>query len=114
MIPRTYKAAVLTAPGRIEIAERPTPTVSPGEALVRVAYAGICGTDLALYSGSYQAPLPMVPGHEFAGEVVSVGDPHDSEWIGAKVTAEINNTCVSWNLSEPCPACESGIPNHCQ
>ncbi len=114
MIPPTYKAAVLTAPGNIEIAERTTPSVSSGEALIRVRYAGICGTDLALYTGSYPAELPMVPGHEFSGEVLAVGDPQDSEWVGARVTAEINNTCVSWNLPDLCPACKSGIPNHCQ
>jgi threonine dehydrogenase-like Zn-dependent dehydrogenase len=114
MIPSTYKAAVLTAPGRIEIAERPTPALSPGEVLVRVRYAGICGTDLALHSGAYPAALPMVPGHEFAGEVLAVGDPHDLDWIGAGVTAEINNTCLSWNLPDPCPACNAGISNHCQ
>ena len=64
-----YKAAVLVSPGTIEIQERALPTLSSAEALVRVHYAGICGTDLALYSGSYPTPLPLVPGHEFAGEV---------------------------------------------
>lgn len=114
MIPTTYQAAVLTAPGKIELQKRPVPIPAIGEALVRVRYAGICGTDLALYSGSYPAALPMVPGHEFAGEVVSVGDAKDSGWIGAKVTAEINNTCLSWSHPDPCPACQAGLPNHCQ
>ena len=110
----TYRAAVLTAPGEIEIQERPVPDVAPDEALVRVRYAGICGTDLALFSGSYEASLPIVPGHEFAGEVVAVGDQRHSDWTGARVTAEINVTCASRELRDPCPACRAGIPNHCQ
>ena len=114
MDPSTYKAAVLTSPGEIEIQERLVPEVGPEEALVRVRYAGICGTDLALYSGSYQAALPMVPGHEFAGEVISVGDRQHANWVGAPVTAEISNTCVSWNLRDQCPSCQAGISNHCQ
>jgi threonine dehydrogenase-like Zn-dependent dehydrogenase len=80
---------------------------------VRVRCAGICGTDLALYSGTYAADLPMVPGHEFAGTVQQVADPQDSRWIGARVTAEINNTCLSWNSADPCSACRAGIPTHC-
>ena len=110
----SYRAAVLIAPGKIELQEKNVPDLSPGEALIRIRYAGICGTDLALYSGSYQALLPMVPGHEFVGEVVDVGSQEDSEWVGSKVTAEINNTCISWDKQELCPACSTGIPNHCQ
>ena len=113
MIPR-YKAAVLTAPGKIEVQERPVPELLPEEALIRVRYAAICGTDLALYSGAYQTALPLVPGHEFAGEVAAVGDQAQSAWIGKKVTAEINNTCVSWASRDQCPACTAGIPNHCE
>jgi len=113
MIPPSYKAAVLVSPGKIEIHERPTPSLRPEEALIRVRHAGICGTDLALYSGAYEASLPMVLGHEFAGEVLAVGDERDSSRVGARVTAEINNTCLSWNLPDPCPACRAGISNHC-
>jgi len=114
MKPFTYKAAVLVSPGKIQLEERRVDALSPGEALVRVRHAGICGTDLALYSGSYPASLPMVPGHEFAGEVLDVGDSEHSGWIGARVTAEINNTCLSWKRADPCAACHAGIPNHCQ
>lgn len=110
----TYQAAVLTAPGKIELVERRVPDLAAGEALVRVSHAGICGTDLALYCGEYQAALPMVLGHEFSGHVVNTGDRRDSEWIGARVTAEINNTCISRALSGQCPACRAGIPSHCQ
>lgn len=113
MIPPSYRAAVLVSPGKIEMQERPAPCLRPEEALIRVRHAGICGTDLALYSGTYEARLPMVPGHEFAGEVLAVGDERDSGWVGARVTAEINNTCLSWNQPDLCPACRAGMPNHC-
>jgi threonine dehydrogenase-like Zn-dependent dehydrogenase len=110
----TYSAATLIAPGEIVLQERAIPAVAPGEVLVRVRYVGICGTDLALYTGSYRTSLPIVPGHEFAGEVAEVGSSRDSKWIGAKVTAEINNTCVSWDKPDKCTACRAGIPNHCR
>ncbi len=114
MIPQTYRAAVLTAPGRIEIEERPTPMPGPGEALVRVRFAGICGTDLALFSGDYPTPLPLVPGHEFSGEVAAVGEGVDQDLVGAQITGEINITCVSRGESRLCAACSRDLPNHCQ
>lgn len=114
MIPKAYRAAVLTAPGTIEIQERPTPTLSAGEALVRVRYAGICGTDLALFSGDYPTPLPLVPGHEFSGEVAAVGEGADPELVGRPVTGEINITCRSRGAGHLCPACSRGIPSHCR
>lgn len=110
----SYKAAVLTAPGSIEIRELPVPSLEPWEALVRVRYAGVCGTDLAIFSGSYATNFPIVVGHEFAGEVVDVGDTEYSDWIGMRVTAEINNTCVSRQEKDLCPLCRAGLTSHCQ
>lgn len=109
----TYKAAVLVKPGEIEFQERSVPDLGPGEALVRVRFAGICGTDLALYSGLYAAALPLVPGHEFAGEVAAVGTGVDPGLVGSKVTGEINITCLSRGDEDPCPACRCGLANHC-
>ncbi|MCK4548325.1 MAG: alcohol dehydrogenase catalytic domain-containing protein [Candidatus Eisenbacteria sp.] len=108
------RMAILTEPGKIVIEDRPAPEIGPREALVRVRYAGVCGTDLAIYSGSYPVPLPVVLGHEFCGEVVKVGAEAPDEWLGRTVTAEINNTCLSYAVPHPCKACASGLPNHCR
>jgi len=107
-------AATLTAPRTIEMQDRPDPKAEDGEVVIAVEHAGVCGTDLALYSGDYPVPLPLVCGHEFAGVVTSVGRKVDEKWIGKRVTAEINNTCTAYNSPTPCRACLRGMPNHCQ
>ncbi|MDI1289239.1 MAG: alcohol dehydrogenase catalytic domain-containing protein, partial [bacterium] len=58
----------------------------PGEALVRIDACGVCGSDVFLQKGGFGAEkLPVVPGHEAAGRVVSVGDGADSAWVGKQV-----------------------------
>ena len=49
----TMRAAVLVAPHRIEIEQRPIPAPGPGEVVIRVERCGICGTDLHIYNGHY-------------------------------------------------------------
>ena len=106
-------AAVLTAKGKFEIHERASLFASAGTAVIQVEHAGICGTDLSLFSGDYPVPLPHVCGHEFTGIVTSVGDDADNKWLGKMVTAEINNTCQSLAPDTPCKACSIGMPSHC-
>jgi threonine dehydrogenase-like Zn-dependent dehydrogenase len=83
--------------------DAPMPEPKPGEALVRVRLAGICGTDLELTRGYY--PFAGIPGHEFAGEVVSAPD---REWIGRRVVGEINIACGE------CRSCLDCRPQHCE
>jgi len=82
----------------------PTPSPPPGEALVRVRLAGICGTDLELMKGYY--PFKGVPGHEFVGDVVEA--PDASSWIGCRVVGEINVPC------QRCERCAAGLLSHCE
>jgi threonine dehydrogenase-like Zn-dependent dehydrogenase len=107
------RAAVLVSPGRIEIEERPEPVPGPREVAVRVRCAGVCGTDLALFSGDYATDLPIVLGHEFAGVVEAVGEEAPADLVGARVTAEINVDCRTRDDPEPCAACRRGLPGHC-
>lgn len=86
----TYRAAV------------PDPQLRPGEALIKIRLAGICGTDLELLRGYY--PYSGIPGHEFVGEVVASPDP---EWVGERVVGEINVPCGE------CSECKAGRLNHC-
>lgn len=109
----TYEAAVLDKPGHIRVERRPAPAPGEKDALIRVAYAGICGTDIAIHSGEYAVPLPLVLGHEFTGYVEAVGSQVRRDIIGKLVTAEINNTCLSYDAPEKCLACRRGFPNHC-
>lgn len=107
------KAAVLTANRRIEIQDRPSLKALPKTAVVAVEHAGICSTDLALFSGDYPVPLPLVCGHEFTGTVTSFGEGVDEDWLGKKVTAEINNICRTLSPNSLCQACDKGLSNHC-
>ncbi len=109
----TYKAAVLESPGHIRVEGRSVALPGEKEVLIRVAYAGVCGTDLAIHSGEYAVPLPLVLGHEFTGYVEAVGSRVPRDIIGKLVTAEINNTCLSYDAPEKCPACRRGFPSHC-
>ena len=62
-------AAAWADPHSLTIEERPDPEPGPGEVLVAVASNGICGTDLHLYRGEFQATKGITPGHEIAGVV---------------------------------------------
>jgi threonine dehydrogenase-like Zn-dependent dehydrogenase len=108
------KIAQLTANRTIVIKDRSPLTAKSNEVVIGVETAGICGTDLALFSGDYPVPLPLVCGHEFVGKVKSLGDGVDKRWLGRRVTAEINNTCQTLNRPSFCRACQIGMPSHCQ
>ena len=70
------QAVVIESPGDISVGELPDPTPEPGEIVVAVRACGICGTDIHIADGDLaSARYPLVPGHEFAGEVVAVGGP---------------------------------------
>ncbi|MCU0485045.1 MAG: alcohol dehydrogenase catalytic domain-containing protein [Anaerolineales bacterium] len=84
----------------------PVPEPGPGEALLRVRLAGICGTDLEMVRGYY--PFAGVPGHEFVAEVAATGDPADSAWLGQRVVGEINLVCGE------CEQCLNGRSTHCE
>lgn len=89
--------------------EKPAP--GPGEALIRVAVAGICGTDLHAYHGKHPfIALPIVPGHEFAGVVEALGPgvPEGRLAPGGKVCVEPSLVCGR------CFRCREGRYNICE
>ena len=91
------KAAVFHGAGKVEIVNVATPEVGPDEVLLRVHYCGICGSDIEAYhTGMYEPGLIL--GHEFAGEVVSIGERVEGCSAGTRVT--VNNTI-------PCRECTS-------
>ncbi len=88
--------------GRLSMREVETPRPGPGEALIRVSVAGICGTDLQILKG--YSGFRGIPGHEFVGEVVEC---EQASWIGKRVASEINVTC------RRCDWCRRGLGRHC-
>lgn len=98
------RAAVYVEPGVVEIQERPLPEPGPGEALVRVLWCGICGTDVH-GCGRGIFPPGLVIGHEYVAEVVSVGG--EGVAPGDLVVGDSVLGCGT------CPFCRRGRPNLC-
>ena len=88
------------------VADIAIPTPGPGEVLIRVEAAGICGTDRHLFHGEFPAKPPVTLGHEFAGTVVAVGEGVDLA-EGVRVTCDPNDCCGT------CEACRRGKVNLC-
>ena len=62
----------------IHLEEVPVPEIGHGEALIKVGYAGICGSDMWIYSGTHpRAKAPLIMSHEFAGEIVAITGDDD-------------------------------------
>jgi 2-desacetyl-2-hydroxyethyl bacteriochlorophyllide A dehydrogenase len=102
MADRTTMRAIVIDNGVSLRRDYPEPAATPGECIVRVRMAGICGTDLELARG-YMG-FRGVPGHEFVGEVV---DAENSSLRGRRVVGEINAACGA------CDACANGLARHC-
>ena len=88
--------------GRLALRDRPTPVAGPGEALIRVAMAGVCNTDLEIARG-YMG-FSGVLGHELCGVIESCPDVR---FIGRRVAGEINLSCGA------CELCARGLARHC-
>lgn len=100
------RAVRLQAVGRIEAVEVPDPAPGPGEVLVRVQAAGICGTDRHLFKGEFPCAPPVTLGHEFAGEVIAAGDGVTLP-LGTRITCDPNIACGT------CDQCLRGRVNLC-
>ncbi len=98
------KALVIDQPGSLALRDVPTPE-TPGECLVRIRMAGICGTDLQLLNG--YAEFRGIPGHELVGIVEAVSTPEDARWVGRRVVGDINVGCGR------CEWCLAGVKEHC-
>jgi 2-desacetyl-2-hydroxyethyl bacteriochlorophyllide A dehydrogenase len=88
------RAAVWTRPGELQIEQRANPEPGPDEIVVRVGACGMCGTDLHIAEGHFPpTPYPIVPGHEFAGEIVAVGELVDGLSVGTEVAVDPSLFC---------------------
>lgn len=104
------RAAIVDKPGSVRVGEVADPVPGDGEVLVRVRACGICGTDLHIAAGEFPpTPYPIVPGHEFSGEVAALG-PGVGGGIaeGDRVAADPSLFCGR------CPPCRAGRGNLCQ
>jgi erythritol/L-threitol dehydrogenase len=114
-LPRTMQAVVCHGPEDYRLEEWSVPEPGPGEVVIRVGSVGICASDLKCYLG---APLfwgdrhrtgycqpPVIPGHEFVGDVVALGEGAAAKYglaIGDRAVSEQIVPC--WN----CRYCRNG------
>ena len=102
------KAARIERPGEARVVTVSEPVPGADDVLIRVRSAGICGTDLHIFKGEYEAIYPLIPGHEFSGEVAAVGANVRNFRVGDRVTADPNIPC------NRCRYCQRNEPNQCQ
>lgn len=101
------KAAVFDGES-LNVEEVRDPRISETQVLVRVKSVGLCGTDIAIIKKTLPTPTPIILGHEFAGDVVKVGDKVDQKWLNKRVTSEINS-----NIDFSCYYCKEGKHTQC-
>jgi L-iditol 2-dehydrogenase len=108
------KALVLTGPGEFSVEDAPRPEPGPEQVLCRVRALSICGTDAHLIRGDYPGfwppAYPFIPGHEWAGEIVELGDGcAELGWaVGDRVAGTSHDACGL------CRRCVEGRYNLCE
>ena len=105
------KAAVYLGPRHLEIRDVPIPSVGENDVLVKVAYCGICGTDVHIYhgdGGAADVTPPLIIGHEFSGVVEKVGANVKKLKAGDKVSVNPNDMCGE------CAFCHDGMEHFCE
>lgn len=108
-LPRTMKAVVTYGARDYQLEEMPVPVAGPGEVVIKVDHAGVCASDVKCYFGAHHfwgdghlpgyCQPPIIAGHEFAGEVVQLG-----EGAGEKYGLSIGDMAVSEQII-PCGEC---------
>lgn len=102
------KAALLVRPGEIVVDEIAEPSVGPDDVEVAVGGVGLCGSDLSVFNGHWQAPeYPWVMGHEIFGTVAAVGEQVSPQRVGETVVVEPNVACLT------CAPCQRGWTSAC-
>jgi 2-desacetyl-2-hydroxyethyl bacteriochlorophyllide A dehydrogenase len=108
------RAFVVTGPRRSEVAEVERPRPAPGQVVVDVERAGVCGTDVELFTGEMaylpegRATYPIRLGHEWCGTVSAAGDGVDPAWLGRRVTGDTMLGCGG------CDRCRAGRAHVCE
>lgn len=94
--------------GQVYLEERPIPNCADDEVLIRVAYSGICGTDIHIKHDQFAYYPPVILGHEFSGEVVEVGEKVTAFQKGDRVVGEPHNRACG-----KCYLCRNGHIQNC-
>ncbi len=103
------KAVVYDAPRSYQVTDIPTPNAGPGQVRIKVDQVGVCGTDLHIHHGDFNAVFPLIPGHELVGTVDQLGEGVTRFAAGEQVTVNPNVYCgqCSYCLSGRLILCEN-------
>lgn len=102
------KTIIINQPGEVKVIDTDLPVLKEGEALLKIRYCGICGADVASYTGNQPfTTYPRIPGHEFSAEIVEVPENKFGFRVGDIVTANPYFNCGT------CYSCERGFVNCC-
>lgn len=104
----TMRAVVYDRPEHFAVRELPIPEPGPGEVLLKVSVAGVCGTDAHLHLGEFGPTYPLTPGHEFVGTVVAAGDGEAADLVGHRVVVD---NCAACGF---CVECRRARPAFCK
>jgi threonine dehydrogenase-like Zn-dependent dehydrogenase len=108
------RAFVITGPRESHVAEVADPVAAAGQVVIDVQRAGVCGTDVELFTGEMayfrqgHTQFPVRPGHEWCGTVSAVGDGVDPAWLGVPVTGDTMLGCGQ------CRRCRAGLHHVCE
>ena len=95
-------------PQEVAVVNSLEPKLSPGEALIKVHYAGICGTDMAIRAGKHpRAKSPLILGHEMSGTIVDLDETEKAFQVGDRVTVNPLISCGT------CWSCRNGLEHIC-
>ncbi len=101
------RALIFDRPGEIRVGDLPSPQPGPGEVVIEVGAASVCASDLRVYRGEKYAKPGVVPGHEFAGQVIALGEGVDDLQLGDGVAVYPIIACGG------CEFCRRGLRNRC-
>ena len=101
------RALIFEQPGEIRVGDLPSPQPGPGEVVIEVGAASVCASDLRVYRGEKYARPGVVPGHEFAGQVIALGEGVRDLQLGDGVAVYPIISCGG------CEFCRRGLRNRC-
>jgi 2-desacetyl-2-hydroxyethyl bacteriochlorophyllide A dehydrogenase len=103
------KTITLESPGKFRTSETEMPEIDSDEILVKTLQVGICGTDLKMFNGTYNGlhKYPVIPGHEWIGEIAEIGNQVQGFDVGQKVMGSVSMWCGE------CMPCIAGNTESC-
>lgn len=102
------KAVIFNGPSDISVESRPIPQIiDPTDAIIKVSYTALCGSELHVYRGHQKSPTGFIMGHEFTGEIVEIGAQVFNFKVSDKVVSPFTVSCMN------CFYCKKGATSRC-